>query len=281
MKPSTKRQLTALAVTLLTLNLSLAEAASEATNSRGRQALKGAINTGVTGQTGPQGPAGLRGPAGSSQPGNNIGDMQYWDGSTWVIIPAPSPAPKAPLMATLYFCNGIPSWVDNCSVIFHIGDNGPAGGKVFYLSDKTGFHGLEAAPTDQSSGAVWGCYNKLIGASGTAVGTGAANTAAIVAGCSEANTAAKIADAYVLNGYTDWYLPSQDELNLLYQQKTVVGGFVVGGFANNNYWSSSQYSSLESLRIASLTAWNQYFSNGNQDYNNKGSTLPVRAVRAF
>ena len=101
------------------------------------------------------------------------------------------------------------------------------------------------------------------------MGTGAANTAAIVAGCAEANTAAKIADAYALNGYTDWYLPSKDELNLLYQQKTVVGGF-----AFNYYWSSSEDSSDD--------AWLQYFYNGLQYYSgNKGSTLPVRAVRAF
>ena len=115
----------------------------------------------------------------------------------------------------------------------------------------------------------WGCYGTSIaGAKGTAVGTGAANTAAIVADCSEANTAAKIADAYALNGYTDWYLPSKDELNLLYQQKTVVGGFAKG-----DYWSSSEDSSSN--------AWLQYFSDGYQDYYDKYLTLPVRAVRAF
>ena len=148
-----------------------------------------------------------------------------------------------------------------------IGDNGPAGGIVFYLTDNTGLHGLEAAPVDQVSSA-WGCYGASI-SGGTAVGTGAANTAAIVAaGCAEADTAAKIADAYAVNGYTDWYLPSKDELNLLYQQKTVVGGF-----AYNNYWSSSE--------DGSSNAWVQYFDNGYQDYFDKRNTLPVRAVRAF
>ena len=84
----------------------------------------------------------------------------------------------------------------------------------------------------------------------------------------EANTAAKITDAYALNGYTDWFLPSKDELNLLYQQKTVVGGF-----ANNSYWSSSQ--------SHSNNAWYQYFFDGNQYSYGKNSPLPVRAVRAF
>ena len=237
----------------------------------GPQGIKGATgNAGATGSAGPQGVVGPRGAAGVPQAGNDVGDMQYWDGTAWVIIPAPLSAPVAPLMATLHLCNGIPSWEDSCvppnATVFHIGDNGPAGGKVFYVTD-AGLHGLEAAPADQSSGAAWGCYGfSLSGADGTAVGTGAANTADIVAGC--ADTAAKIADAYALNGYTDWYLPSIDELNLLYQQKTVVGGF-----ANDFYWSSSEHDSHY--------AWSQHFYYSNQDYYYKDLTLPVRAVRAF
>ena len=68
--------------------------------------------------------------------------------------------------------------------------------------------------------------------------------------------------------YGDWYLPSKFELNLLYAQKTVVGGF-----ANYVYWSSTEnYSSL---------AWTQYFNDGSQGYAYKDFALPVRAVRAF
>jgi len=192
------------------------------------------------------------------------------------LIPAPKTVVNGPTTGSLEFCNGVAGWnvKSTCrkpnSTVFYIGDNGPAGGKVFYLTDNTGLHGLEAAPADQSSGVVWGCDGSIInGADGTAVGTGAANTADIVAGCAEANTAAKIADAYALNGYTDWYLPSKDELNLLYQQKTVVGGF-----ANSNYWSSSESSGN--------FAWYQgFFRHGLQDYYSKNGTLPVRAVRAF
>ncbi len=265
MKPGTKRQLTALAVTLLTLNLAVSEAASEeAIGPRG-----------ITGAAGPQGSVGPRGPVGSSQPGNNIGDMQYWDGSTWVILSPPSPAPVAPKRATLHFCNGIPSWKDYCG--FHIGDNGPAGGKVFYLSDSTGLHGLEAAPVDQSTGVFWGCIYIRSRAYGTAVGTGAENTSAILDGCIQprsnaANTAAKIAHAYVLNGYKDWFLPSRDELNLLYRQRAVVGGF-----NNFIYWSSSEEHTN--------SAWGQEFNDGSQIYDGiyygKQNRLQVRAVRAF
>ncbi len=72
-----------------------------------------------------------------------------------------------------------------------IGDTGPAGGIVFYIAgDCT--HGLEAALVDQSSGAEWGCIDTTIsGADGTIVGTGAQNTADIIAGCSELGIAAR------------------------------------------------------------------------------------------
>ncbi len=164
--------------------------------------------------------------------------------------------------------------VPSNATVFHIGDNGPAGGKVFYLSDNTGLHGLEAAPADQvdstgNAAFAWGChYIAIPDAQGTAVGTGAANTAAIVVGCNEANTAAKIAYSYALNGYTDWFLPSKDELNLLYQQKNVVSGF-----ARNYYWSSTESDIFN--------AWAHYFASGGQEEGVKSGPYPVRAVRAF
>lgn len=66
----------------------------------------------------------------------------------------------------------------------------------------------------------------------------------------------------------DWYLPSKIELNLLYQQKSVVGGF-----ANVLYWSSSENNSI--------SAWDQDFGSGDQNGEVKHFTLEVRAVRAF
>jgi hypothetical protein len=154
------------------------------------------------------------------------------------------------------------------TITYTIGDPGPAGGIVFYVY-AGGLHGLEAAPADQSSGAEWGCYGtEITGADGTASGTGAQNTADILAGCAESGIAAEHADNYSLNGYDDWFLPSKDELDLLYQQKDVVGGF-----ANDNYWSSTEYNSFN--------AWYQNFYNGNQNASGKNYTIRVRAVRAF
>ena len=141
------------------------------------------------------------------------------------------------------------------------------GGIIFYI-DSTGLHGLISAISDLSTGAQWGCYGTLIGGTGTAVGTGQANTKAIVNGCSESGIAARLCYDLVMNGYSDWFLPSQDELNLLYQQEVVVGGF-----ASNYYWSSSEY--------GKDYVWIQAFMSGNQYYYYKNSTYYVREIRAF
>jgi hypothetical protein len=153
---------------------------------------------------------------------------------------------------------------DDDATTYVIGDTGPAGGFVFYISDG-GLHGLEAALTDQETG-QWGCDGTSIsGADGTAVGTGEQNTMDIIAGCNETSAASAASDYEPEPG---WYLPSKDELNLLYSQKDVVGGF-----PSNNYWSSSQYNSGN--------AWLQNFGNGWQGGGSKFYTSGVRAVRAF
>ena len=159
------------------------------------------------------------------------------------------------------------------STVYNIGDKGPAGGVVFYLTDNSGIHGLESAPVDQSSGAIWGCTGQtILDARNSSVGTGATNTMVIVSTCNENNIAAKIADTYTLNGYSDWFLPSKDELNLMYLQKDIIGGFVV-----STYWSSTQ--------IDNSFAWDQYIASGlnsgMQDLYAKAAALPVRAIRAF
>jgi hypothetical protein len=86
------------------------------------------------------------------------------------------------------------------------------------------------------------------------------------------NFAAKVCADYsvIVDGvtYGDWYLPSKYELNLLYLQKTAVGGI-----ANNFYWSSTEY--------GNSSAWVQFFLNGDQFSGNKDNTTYVRAIRAF
>lgn len=141
------------------------------------------------------------------------------------------------------------------------------GGIIFYL-DGTGQHGLIAATADQSASALWGCYGILIGGTATAIGTGQANTTAIINGCNTAGIAARICDDLVLNGYSDWFLPSKDELNQMYAQRTVIGNLEY-----RSYWSSSE----ESVNYA----WFQYFNGSNQFNDPKNTNYFVRAVRAF
>ena len=103
---------------------------------------------------------------------------------------------------------------------------------------------------------------------GTAIGTGAQNTIDIMNGCATAGIAASLCGDLVLGGYSDWYLPSIDELTQLY-----INRVAIGGFANNFYWSSTE--------IYFTDAWVQDFFYGIQDYSNKSNYYDVRAVRAF
>jgi len=154
--------------------------------------------------------------------------------------------------------------------MFAIGDTGPGGGIVFYLEPGSdGTMGLEAATADQSTAAQWGCFSPVdvIGATGTAIGTGALNTQAILdENCTDTPDAAMAA----ANVGPGWFLPSVDELNAMYTELHLNG---LGGIAGGSYWSSSQ-SSADDAR-------NHDFFDGVQRVFDKNYTLRVRAVRAF
>ena len=142
--------------------------------------------------------------------------------------------------------------------------------------DANVLHGLIAAPSDQGT-AQWGCNGGLIaGADGLAIGTGNQNTIDIMSGCATANIAARKCGDLDLNGYTDWYLPSIDELTKLYfniGQGAPAPNINVGAFAFASYWSSTE--------IGSNSARYFYFTNGGAYGDGKTSTNYVRAVRAF
>ena len=141
------------------------------------------------------------------------------------------------------------------------------GGIIFYL-DGIGQHGLIASTSDQGT-AAWGCVDTFIGAS-TTIGTGQANTTAILNGCNTAGIAARICDNLVLNEYSDWFLPSSDELMKMQQQQTVIGGFIYG-----HYWCSSEDDNyIEDARIRS-------FPYGGETSDLKSYSGSVRAIRAF
>ena len=155
--------------------------------------------------------------------------------------------------------------------IFQPGDPG-------YVENET--HGIIAAPDDQSSGIKWwnGISFVKTGATGTAIGTGQANTTAIVNMQGPGSYAAQLCNDLVLGGYSDWYLPSRDELHILYHnigQWNALGLGNVGGFADFCYWSSSEHPSSRSQ------AWKQYFGPGSEGWFSKTYTWRVRAVRTF
>jgi hypothetical protein len=165
--------------------------------------------------------------------------------------------------------------VINAKTIASVGES-YGGGIVAYIlqAGDPGYdarvqHGLIAAASDQGT-AEWGCiYTPIAEAQGEAIGTGNQNTIGIMNGCSTAGIAARICGDLVLNGYSDWYLPSKDELNKLY-----INRVAIGGFGNGSYWSSSEPNSSEN-------AWYQYFQDGNQYYGPKNNPIPVRAIRSF
>jgi hypothetical protein len=140
-----------------------------------------------------------------------------------------------------------------------------AGGIVFYV-DGTGQHGMVTAPANQGS-YTWGCVNTNI-ATSAAFGAGATNTATLVASCGEANTAAKVADGLVLNGYDDWFLPSVGELNLMRANLYMQG---LGGLG------TILSSTPQDIRYAlALDFAGNYWNWWAKDY-----PAPVRAIRAF
>jgi hypothetical protein len=153
-----------------------------------------------------------------------------------------------------------------------VGQAGPGGGIVFFDKGNTtgGWQYLETATSDQSTGIEWGCLGTLISGTQLTVGSGEANTALIVSGCNEASFAAQLCNDLTLGGQSDWFLPSRDELNLMYRNLHLNNQ---GDFNISAYWSSTE--SSENIARAF------YFSSGNADSGYKGGGAYVRGVRAF
>ena len=143
------------------------------------------------------------------------------------------------------------------------------GGIVFFI-DVSGKHGLLAAPTDQSRSIVW--FNgSFLDTGATSLTDGPANTGLIISVHGTGSEyAARVCKDFRGGDLTDWYLPAKDELNMLYEQKTVIKNF-----GNNLYWSSSQYDVGE--------IWVQDFETGQQHLDNAsdGAGVAVRPIRAY
>jgi len=148
----------------------------------------------------------------------------------------------------------------------HIGDS-YHGGIIFYL-DETGTHGLVAATTDQGTETAWyNGSNVITNATGTAVGTGLDNTNKIVNAQGKTGTyAALLCYDYAVGTFAKWYLPSKDELSLLFKRASVVN------LSEGDYWSSSE--------TGKSKAWAEVIGSFHFKYS-KSFTLHVRAISAF
>ena len=139
------------------------------------------------------------------------------------------------------------------------------GGILFY----SGITVLIAATEDIIILLYWDNFKNAVSGTSTSLGSGVTNTTEIISVCTgNTMTAAYVCSNYSFSGYTDWFLPSKDELNQMYIQKDVIGGFD----ENINYWSSSQN--------MPETAWIQFFLNGIQsELGGKDQLYKVRPIR--
>jgi hypothetical protein len=192
---------------------------------------------------------------GGQASGTTTGDMQYWNGTAWVVVAA---TPNEG--ATLQMISGVPTWVGGAPL-------GPAaaigdlrdGGIVFWV-DGNG-SGKVCALEDEPTALNWDDAMSLFNSyTNSDTGTGV---------------------------YNDWYLPSKDELQLMYANLQRFGCSTntpsatdsdlcatrKGNFLTTWYWSSTE--------LTSNQAWYLNFNVGNQSGNGKNGTYNVRAVRAF
>ena len=162
-----------------------------------------------------------------------------------------------------------------------LGDRGPAGGHIFYINpdcESDGWKYLEAAADDESNFYIWiqggDTQETRNGFTNTGIGTGLTNSNAITKQPEHSDSAAALClDAtreYKGTEYKDWYLPSKDELNLMFVNLKQEG---LGGYTSSSYWSSSEADSSK--------AWSQSFNLGIPDDSDKDSNCYVRPVRSF
>ena len=188
-----------------------------------------------------------------------------------------------------------------------LGSTGPGGGLVFLISGGLTY---EMAPNtwgvNETTGIAWcsDTSSNITGAVGTAIGTGSANTTAMLTNAGAfiacTSSAPNAVRAYGGGGFSDWFLPSKDELNAMcnYSRnpsspelpsepcsgtQTPAFSLTDYAFASDGYWSSSQGDRCDSVDpfACTLGAWIQGLNDGAQFVDLKNATARVRPIRAF
>jgi hypothetical protein len=165
-----------------------------------------------------------------------------------------------------------------------VGEIGPSGGYVFYVSPtvinvaagiSSGGIYLEAAPVSAQGTAQFGCTGTSAPGTSYAVGSGAANTLAIMNACATAGIASRVIAGATYNGFSDWFMPSLDEMTLIYNN-LYNRSPSLGGFTGIDYGSSSEGTSGNGYQAY----W--WFGAGAASLNtNKNLVIAYRPVRAF
>jgi hypothetical protein len=220
---------------------------------------------GSVGATGPQGPIGLTGPAGATGPQGSVGATGP-QGPIGLTGPAGATGPQGSA--------GVGGFTH------YIGEQF-GGGVIYHLwKDAQGVeHGLIADKTDLSIMQTSSNIVKLIGTSAQSSWDGLSNSYAIIGQAGHTGSAAALCLSSTNGGQSDWYLPSIDELSLLWQTRFNVNKTLstIGGAAilSNTvpYWSSTEYNDWNMHQFDFIKGW--------ATFSNKGNTTYVRAVRAF
>lgn len=162
------------------------------------------------------------------------------------------------------------------------------GGIIFWINPDDSTEGLVCALDDQSTEAPWGCEGtEISGADSKALGDGNRNTIEIEAGCNTVGTAADLCANLTSNNYSDWFLPTENELSEIYSNIVVINDALTenqgtafvradGGAPFYNgayYWSSSEHIAQSAIPYD--------FSRGEGGIDVKGSLYHVRAIRSF
>jgi len=125
--------------------------------------------------------------------------------------------------------------------------------------------GIIVSASDVSSGVQWynGSHGVKTSANDKVVRTGSSNTTKIVNAQGVGSYAAQVCQDLSLNTYTDWQLPSIEELKILYSARSLTGA----------YWSSTEFEA----------GWNyvRVVSDGQEGSRAKNVTLKVRAIRYY
>lgn len=180
------------------------------------------------------------------------GELQVYNGNDWVNMVGSTASPEVIRVGNPYL-GGIVAY------ILVSGDPG-------YNASVQ--HGLIATTADKTA-AIWGCSGTSITTS-EAIGSGNSNTTAIITTCTTAGIAAKVCADLVEGGYSDWYLPSRNELTKLYTNKTSIGGFA------DAVYLSSTHSNATAAIVRDFT-----LNGGGETEQSKATAYKFRPVRSF